>query len=41
VNLAGRKEYRGTADQLRDQLKKLMVVAGEADPEIAAAKLYP
>ena len=41
VNLAGRKEYRETADQLCDQLKKLMVTAGEADPEIAAAKLYP
>jgi arylsulfatase A-like enzyme len=41
VNLAGRKEYRAKADELRDELKKLMVVAGEAEPDIAPAKLYP
>jgi arylsulfatase A-like enzyme len=41
VNLAGRKEYRATADQLRDELKKLMVAAGEPEPAIAPAKLYP
>jgi arylsulfatase A-like enzyme len=41
VNLAGRKEYREIADNLRDQLKELMVQAGEAAPEIAPAKLYP
>jgi arylsulfatase A-like enzyme len=41
VNLAGRKEYREKSDQLRDQLKKLMVAAGEVDPDIVPAKLYP
>ncbi|HUA91634.1 MAG TPA: sulfatase-like hydrolase/transferase [Terracidiphilus sp.] len=41
VNLAGRKEYRDTADALRDQLKKLMVAAGETEPDIVPAKLYP
>jgi arylsulfatase A-like enzyme len=41
VNLAGRKEYREIADGLRDQLKELMAQAGEAEPEIVPAKLYP
>jgi arylsulfatase A-like enzyme len=41
VNLAGRKEYRAVAGDLRDQLKEIMVAAGEADPEIVPAKLYP
>ena len=41
VNLAGRKEYRAKAAELREQLKKLMVAAGEAEPEIVPAKLYP
>ena len=41
VNLAGRKEYREKSDELREQLKKLMVAAGEADPDIVPAKLYP
>jgi arylsulfatase A-like enzyme len=41
VNLAGRKEYREVADGLCDQLKALMAQAGEADPEIVPAKLYP
>jgi arylsulfatase A-like enzyme len=41
VNLAGRKEYRVKADELREQLKKLMVSAGEPEPEIVTAKLYP
>jgi arylsulfatase A-like enzyme len=41
VNLAGRKEYREIADGLREQLKELMAQAGEAEPEIAPAKLYP
>jgi arylsulfatase A-like enzyme len=41
VNLAGRKEYKETAATLRDQLRKMMVHAGEADPEIVQAKLYP
>ena len=41
VNLAGRKEYKETAATLRDQLRKMMVEAGEADTEIVLAKLYP
>jgi len=41
VNLAGRKEYRATADTLRDQLKEIMAQAGEAEPDIVPAKLYP
>ena len=41
VNLAGRKEYRVKADELREQLKKLLAAAGEAEPEIVPAKLYP
>jgi arylsulfatase A-like enzyme len=41
VNLAGRKEYRKVADELRDELKKLIVASGEAEPEITSATLYP
>jgi arylsulfatase A-like enzyme len=41
VNLAGRKEYRVKADELREQLKKLVVAAGEPEPEILPATLYP
>lgn len=41
VNLAGRKEYRAKADELQAQLKKLLVAAGEPEPEIVQAKLYP
>jgi arylsulfatase A-like enzyme len=41
VNLAGRKEYRAIADDLQAQLKEMMVQAGEANPEIVPAKLYP
>lgn len=43
VNLVGRKDkhYRATADELREQLKKLLAAAGEAEPEIVPAKLYP
>jgi arylsulfatase A-like enzyme len=41
VNLAGRKEYRAKADELREQLKKLLAVAGESEPEIISAPLYP
>jgi arylsulfatase A-like enzyme len=41
VNLAGRKEYRVKADELREQLKKLLAYAGEPEPEIVTAKLYP
>ena len=41
VNLAGRKEYRQKADELREELKKLIVASGDPEPEIAPAKLYP
>jgi hypothetical protein len=41
VNLAGRKEYREKADELQKQLKKLLAAAGEPEPEIVSAKLYP
>ena len=41
VNLAGRQEYRAKADELRGQLMKLLSDAGEAEPEIVEAKLYP
>jgi arylsulfatase A-like enzyme len=41
VNLAGRKEYRKQADELRDKLIKMLVAAGEPAPEISPAKLYP
>jgi arylsulfatase A-like enzyme len=41
VNLAGRKEYREVAEGLRDQLKELMAQAGEAEPQVEPAKLYP
>jgi arylsulfatase A-like enzyme len=41
VNLAGRKEYRAKADELREQLKTMLAFAGEPEPEILEAKLYP
>jgi arylsulfatase A-like enzyme len=41
VNLAGRQEYRAKAEELRTRLKQLIVAAGEADPEILPAPLYP
>jgi arylsulfatase A-like enzyme len=41
VNLAGRKEYRETADALCEQLKKQIVESGEPEPQIVTAKLYP
>jgi arylsulfatase A-like enzyme len=41
VNLTGRKEYRAKADELREQLKKLIVASGEPEPEIVPQKLYP
>lgn len=40
VNLAARKEYREQAAHLREQLKQLIVTAGEPEPEIVPAKLY-
>jgi arylsulfatase A-like enzyme len=41
VNLAGRKEYRKQANELKDKLIKLLVAAGEPVPEIRPARLYP
>jgi arylsulfatase A-like enzyme len=41
VNLAGRKEFRKQADELQAKLKQLMVAAGEPEPVIRPAKLYP
>ncbi len=41
VNLAGRKEYRKKADELREELRQLMIAAGEPETEIVPAKLYP
>jgi arylsulfatase A-like enzyme len=41
VNLAGRQEYRAKADELQVELKKMIRAAGEPEPEILEAKLYP
>jgi arylsulfatase A-like enzyme len=41
VNLAGRKEYRKQANELKAKLIKLLVAAGEPAPEIRPARLYP
>ncbi len=41
VNLAGRAEYRAKAGELREQLKKLLIAAGEPEPKILPAPLYP
>ena len=41
VNLAGRKEFRTTADKLREELKSMMAEAGEPAAEIEAVKHYP
>lgn len=41
TNLAGRKEYRKQAEKLREQLKQSIVAAGEKEPEIVPASLYP
>ena len=41
VNLAGRREYREIAAQLRERLKALMVEAGEPEPKIETARFYP
>ncbi len=40
-NLAGRKEFRQQANELQAKLKKLLVAAGEPEPEIRPARLYP
>ncbi len=41
VNLAGRREYRDIAAQLRERLKARMVEAGEPEPQIDEARFYP
>ena len=41
TNLAGRKEFRKQADELRGKLLKLMAAAGEPEPQIRPARLYP
>ena len=41
TNLAGRKEYRAKADELAAQLKAMIVAAGEPEPQINPATLYP
>jgi len=41
VNLAGRREYREVADQLREKLIRRMIEAGEGEPEIKRARFYP
>jgi len=41
VNLAGRKETQAAAAELRARLKQRMVAAGETEPEIVPAHLYP
>src|ERR1019366_3447011 len=38
VNLAGRQEYRLKAEELREELQKLVVAAGEPEPRILPAK---
>lgn len=41
TNLTGRKEYRKQAEQLREQLRQMIAAAGEAEPKIMPATLYP
>ncbi|MDE1163043.1 MAG: sulfatase-like hydrolase/transferase [Acidobacteriaceae bacterium] len=41
INLAGRQEYRKKADELRERLKELLRAAGEGEPVIRSAALYP
>jgi len=41
INLAGRQEYRTKSEELRKQLIILMAAAGEPEPRILPAKLYP
>lgn len=40
VNLVGREEYREVADQLREELKKRIVAAGEPEADIQAIRYY-
>ncbi len=41
VNLAGRREYREVASELRERLKARIAESGEAKPEIGEALYYP
>jgi len=41
VNLAGRREYRNVSAELRERLRALIVAAGEPEPDIREARLYP
>ena len=41
TNLAGRKEYRKQAAQLREQLRQMIVASGEPEPKLTPATLYP
>ncbi|MDR3692244.1 MAG: sulfatase-like hydrolase/transferase, partial [Fimbriimonas sp.] len=41
VNLAGRKEYRHIGAGLREDLLKMIAAAGEPEPTIVPAPLYP
>jgi hypothetical protein len=40
VNVVGRIEYKEVSDQLRAELKRRMVLAGESEAEIKPAKVY-
>ena len=40
VNLVGREEYRGICNQLREELKKMIVANGEPEPTITPMLLY-
>lgn len=40
VNLVGRPEYKDTANQLREELRKRIVAAGEAEPAITPIYYY-
>ncbi|MHB1700380.1 MAG: sulfatase-like hydrolase/transferase [Acidobacteriaceae bacterium] len=41
VNLAGRKEFRSVSDQLRNELRIMMQMAGEPPAQIDPVKHYP
>ncbi|HZL28176.1 MAG TPA: sulfatase/phosphatase domain-containing protein, partial [Acidobacteriaceae bacterium] len=40
VNLVGREEYRGICDELRAELKRMIVANGEPEPTITPMLLY-
>jgi arylsulfatase A-like enzyme len=41
INLAGRREFRDVADHLKGELQKMILSAGESEPVIELARLYP